>query len=138
MGAIAASNDVALSNPAASDVLTYDATVKKWKNSPTNPSVIGGTVKTANYTLVLNDAGQIIELNSATAITVTIPADASVAFPIGTVLELCQLGAGQVTISGANGVTVHTSTSNTTRTQYSCASIRKRASNEWIISGDLT
>lgn len=134
---VASSVDVALSNPASSDVLTYDASVKKWKNAPVD-TTIPGTTKTANYTLVMSDAGQVIEMNSASVLTLTVPANASVAFPVGTVVEVCQLGTGQVTVAAAAGVTIRTSSSLTTRTQYSCASIRKRATDEWVLSGDLT
>ena len=51
-----------------------------------------------NYTLVLTDAGKMIEMTKATANTLTVPLDASVPFPVGTRIDILQVGAGQVTI----------------------------------------
>ncbi len=101
-------------------------------------TVVPADIKNASYTLVLTDAGRCIEMNSASATTVTIPPNASVAFPIGTVLELFRLGAGTVTVAPGSGVTPIRSPGGLTLTnQYSSASLRKRGTNEWVISGDL-
>lgn len=89
------------------------------------------------YTLVLADAGTLVEFTSGSAVTITIPTNASVAFDIGTVIQFLQYGAGQLTVSGA-GVTFRTATSLTTRAQYSTAAIRKRATDEWVVWGDMT
>lgn len=96
--------------------------------------------KTADYTVALADRGTLLEMNSASAHIFSIPTDASVAFDIGTVIEFCQVGAGQVTISAVTpGTTsIRTASSATTRAQWSMASVRKRAANEWVLSGDLT
>ena len=51
-----------------------------------------------SYTLVLSDEGKLVTLTSATAVTLTIPTNASVAFPIGTQIDLSQDGAGAVTV----------------------------------------
>jgi hypothetical protein len=88
--------------------------------------------------LVLADAGTLVEMNSASALTWTIPPNSSVAFPIGTIVESSQMGAGQVTITAGAGVTIRTASSLTTRAQYSTVSVRKRATDEWVLSGDLT
>lgn len=97
------------------------------------------SVKTTSYVAVLADAGTCIEMNSATAVTFTLPGNATVAYDIGTVMEVCQLGAGQVTITPSSGVTLRSQTGSlTTRTQYSSVSLRKRAADEWVVSGDLT
>lgn len=89
------------------------------------------------YTLVLSDAGKVVEISNASAITVTIPTNASVAFPIGTVLEVFQLGAGQITIA-VGSITLRAPGGAKTRVQYSTLSLRKRATDEWVISGDTT
>jgi putative aminopeptidase FrvX len=94
--------------------------------------------KTANYELVLTDAGAAIEMNLAGANTLTVPPDASVAFDIGTVIEVMQYGAGQTTVTPGAGVTIRTSSSLTTRAQYSVVSLRKTATDEWVAAGDLT
>lgn len=90
------------------------------------------------YTLALGDAGTSVELTSGSSVTVTVPANSTAALPVGSVIELVQAGVGQVTISPAGGVTVRTSASLTSRAQWSVLSLRKRATDEWILSGDLT
>jgi hypothetical protein len=101
----------------------------------------------SNVTITPDDAGDTItiqaattgaESTSASAVNVTVPPNSSVAFPVGTVIELCQYGAGQITIVAGAGVTLRTASSLTTRVQYSGASLRKRATNEWVVGGDLT
>lgn len=90
------------------------------------------------YTLVLTDKGKLITLNNASAITLTIPANASVAFPVGTQIELAQLGAGQVTVAITTD-TLYSSGSKTKLTgQYSTAVITKITSTSWILAGDIT
>lgn len=93
--------------------------------------------QTANYTLVLTDASKLVEMNVATANTVTVPTNASVAFPIGTVIAIVQQGVGKVSVAGAGGVTVRTAATLNLRAQYSGASLLKRATDEWYLTGDL-
>ena len=59
-----------------------------------------------SYTLALTDRNKTVTLSNAAAITLTVPPNSSVAFPVGTVIAGRQIGAGQVTIAGAVGVTV--------------------------------
>ncbi|USH45025.1 minor tail protein [Gordonia phage Camerico] len=80
---------------------------------------------TAADTLVLADASKAIEVDSATGVTVTIPADASVNFPIGTIIDIVQIGVGKVTVSGS-GFTPNTSSSLSTRVRWSAIQLRKR------------
>lgn len=89
------------------------------------------------YTLVLADAGKVVEISNASAITVTVPTNASVAFPIGTVIEVFQLGAGQITIA-VGSITLRAPGGAKTRVQYSTLSLRKRATDEWVVTGDTT
>jgi len=90
------------------------------------------------YTLVLADASKAVECTNASAITVTVPQNSSVAFPIGTIIEIDQMGAGQVTIAAGTGTTLRSAGSLLkTRAQYSGASIRKQATNTWLVVGDL-
>jgi len=58
------------------------------------------------YTFDLNDAGCLCMFNNALAITVTVPPNSSVAFPIGTQIEVAQTGAGKVTFAQGAGVTI--------------------------------
>lgn len=93
---------------------------------------------TTPYVLDLPDRGTCIEMNLAGANVVTIPTNAVHPFGVGTVIEVYQMGAGQTTVSGA-GVTIRTPTGTATiRAQYSSVSLRKRATDEWVLSGDLT
>lgn len=101
-------------------------------------TTVTASTKTGSYALVLADAGTVIEMNMTTANTLTIPPNASVAFPTGTVIEIVQLGTGQTTITPGSAVTIRTASSFTTRAQYSAVSLRKRGTNEWVLSGDAT
>ena len=72
------------------------------------------------YTLVLADDGKMVTCSNAGAITVTVPTNASVAYPTGTQILIVQKGAGQVTIEGDSGVTVSSlGGEDTTIDQYS-------------------
>ncbi len=91
----------------------------------------------ASYTLVLSDDGKLIDMNSATAQTLTVPVNASVAFPVGTQILVRQKGAGQVTIAGAAGVTlVAADNALKTRVQHSTAGLIKVATDTWVVFGD--
>ncbi len=88
------------------------------------------------YALVLTDNGRLVTLNNASAIVVTVPTNASVAFPTGAIINLQRTGAGNVTIAGDTGVTV-TATASTLRSQYSAASLIKIGTDSWTLVGDL-
>jgi hypothetical protein len=90
------------------------------------------------YTLALSDAGKMVTLTNASAITLTIPTNGSAAFPVNTRIDLLQYGAGQVTIAGA-GVTIYSSGSKLKLTgQYSGASLWKKATDTWVLIGDIS
>jgi len=89
------------------------------------------------YTTVLADESKLVTLNNASAITVTIPANSSVAYPVGTKIDFAQLGAGQVTFAGAGGVTVNATPTLKLRDQYSAATCIKIATDTWLLVGDL-
>lgn len=93
---------------------------------------------TVSMTLSLTESGSALELNSATGVTVTVPPNSSVAFPLGTIIDVIQMGAGQITIAAGSGVTLRTARSLTTRAQYSTVTLRLRAADEWVLSGDLS
>jgi hypothetical protein len=93
---------------------------------------------TDTYTLVLADAGKVVEGNKATAFTITIPPESSVAWPTGSLLEVFQLGVGQLTVAGGVGVTVLAPFGAKTAAQYSTIALRKRAADVWVCSGDTT
>lgn len=92
----------------------------------------------STYTLALSDDGKHIYANGTTTSTITVPTNASVAFPIGTVINIVNLNSGNVTIS-TTGITMYqANTSNTGNrtlaTKGVCAMI-KLATDTWIISG---
>jgi len=84
------------------------------------------------YTLVLTDAGKNVTLSNASSVTVTIPANSSVAYATGTVISLTNLGAGTVTVAAGGGVTLNGST--LTISQYSASSIMKIATDTWVLT----
>ena len=97
------------------------------------------TQKTASYTLsTLDHRDDLIEMGSSSALTLTIPLNSSIAYPVGTSFDVLQTGAGQVTIAGAAGVTVNATPGLKLRTQWSSATVFKRAENTWVVYGDLT
>jgi hypothetical protein len=89
------------------------------------------------YTLVLADAYKTVELDNSAAIALTVPTNASVAYPVGTVIELLQVGAGQVTVAGDSGVTVNAYVGLKLAGQWAHAKLVKRASDTWVLFGDL-
>jgi hypothetical protein len=102
-----------------------------------------GTANTADYTAVLNDQYQVLEImNKATAIAFKIPTDASVAFPVGTALTVLNIGAGTCTISAVTpGTTTVLSAgavaASPTLAQYKTAVCIKTAANAWYVVGAI-
>jgi len=94
-------------------------------------------VTTTSYTLVLADANKQKEFNNASAISIEIPLNTSVAFDVGTAIGGVQTGAGQVMISGAVGVTIRNSDLKTLR-QYSRFTMLKVGTDTWDVFGELT
>lgn len=92
----------------------------------------------ATYTFALADRLKVTKGNSGSAQTFTIPPNATVAFPAGTLLHVCQAGAGQVTIAAGAGVTVNSAGSALKlRAQYSAAVLWKETTNTWWVWGDV-
>ena len=124
---------------AASGVAFADGTQTK-EGVPSRTPII---LKTEGYKLSsLSERDSLIEINSETAVTLTIPQNSDVAFPIGTTLDILQTGAGTVTIAGEIVSEVPVVTVNATpglklRTQWSSVTLFKRAENSWVAYGDL-
>jgi hypothetical protein len=102
-----------------------------------------GAAQTADYTAVIADTYQVLELmNKATAIAYKIPTNASVAFPIGTVLTILNIGAGVCTISAVtSGTTTILSAGAVaaapTLAQYKSAACIKTATDTWYVVGAI-
>jgi hypothetical protein len=96
------------------------------------------------YTFVLADAdNKLVTASNASAQTYSIPTNATTAFPIGTQLNIIQIGAGQVTVSAATPATTTivstgaTSASPKCRAQYSAITLVKRDTDSWYAIGDI-
>lgn len=88
------------------------------------------------YTLALTDVAKVVSLTNGSAITLTIPTNATTAFPTGTQILLYQGGAGQVTVGGA-GVTIRSQGSKLKMNgQYSVAGLLKVGTDEWVFFGN--
>ena len=103
------------------------------------PSATPISQKTASYTLAsVNEKDSMIEMNAAGATTVTIPTNAAVPFAIGTSLDILRVGAGAVDVAAAGGVTVNATPGLKLRAQWSSATLIKRATDTWVLVGDLS
>lgn len=91
-----------------------------------------------SYTLVLTDAARVIEMNNASANTLTVPLNSSVAFPIGTVIDIFQIGAGQTTIAAPGGVTINATPGLKLSGQWATATLIKRGTDTWLLTGSLS
>ena len=148
--ATAVAGTTTLTLPAATDTLVGKATTDTLTNKTlTSPTLNTPTINDARqnltlnaqtgttYTLVITDNGRLVTLSNAAAITLTVPLNATVAFATGAVINIQQIGAGQVTVAGAAGVTV-TGTGTKLRTQYSAAALVKTGTDSWTMIGDLS
>jgi hypothetical protein len=102
----------------------------------TNKNIVIGinTQTGTTYTLVLSDKGKLVQMNNASANTLIIPTNSSVAFPVGTKIMVQKYGAGNTTISGASGVTVRDPNGLATiSTQYDTRFLIKTNTDEWLI-----
>ena len=93
----------------------------------------------ASYTTVLADDGKLITVSNASANTLTIPPNSSVAYGIGTQINIAQLGAGQTTITAGAGVTLNSAGSKLKLgAQYAVATCVKTDTNTWFVVGNLS
>jgi len=97
----------------------------------------------ATYTAVSTDQYQVlVTMNNASANAFKIPTNASVAFAVGTVITVMNIGAGTCTISAVTpGTTTVLSTGSTaaspTLTQYKSAACIKTATDAWYVVGAI-
>lgn len=103
--------------------------------------------KVASYTPTtgdISDDGKLVEFQGSSAQTYTIPANINNPYPIGTQISVLQTGSGQVTIIGANGVTINCTpqpaglNGGRLRTTWSSATLIKRKTDVWVLIGDLS
>ena len=124
-----ATPDVTLTNSATLTNKTLTAPII---NISINPQTVA-------YELVLADNGKMVEVSSASAVTLSIPTNANQAFATGAQITILQTGAGQVTIAATTPgtTTVNGSPGLKLRAQWSSAVCIKRATDSWVVLGDL-
>lgn len=149
------SNTGTLTLPTSTDTLvgraTSDTLTNKTLTSPVinTPTITGGSWNIGinaqtgtSYTTVLADNGRLVTLTNASAIAVTIPPNSSVTYPVGAQINMAQLGAGQVTVSGGSGVTIvstgGTASAPKARAQYSTLTAVQTSTDNWLIMGDIS
>jgi hypothetical protein len=101
-------------------------------------SEVATNSQTGSYTLVLADKGKMVEMNVGSANNLTVPLDSSVNFPVGSQIDILQVGSGQTTVVATGGVTVNGTPGLKIRSQWGGATLIKRAANTWVLIGDLT
>lgn len=133
--------NVSISGATNTDVLMYDGT--NWINKYVNaiPAKTNqATLSSSNYNIVADDAGKIIEINNSGAATVTIP-DNEI-FAVGSQIVILQTGSGDAVVSinvqTPASQTINYNPGNKIRGQWAAATLLKRASNVWVLYGDLT
>ena len=100
-------------------------------------SELATSAQNASYTLVLADKGKLVEMSNASANNLTVPLNSSVAYPVGSQINILQTGAGQTTVVATVGVTINATPGLKLRTQWSSATLIKRATDTWVLLGDL-
>jgi hypothetical protein len=89
-------------------------------------------------TALLTDDGKLVTMSNASANTFTVPPNSSVAFGIGTQLNIAQLGAGSTSIVAGAGVTINSNGGKLVLNgQYAVATVVKIDTNEWFAVGNL-
>lgn len=114
------------------------STTADWKQIyPAKTEVNAQTGTT--YTLVIGDEGVLVTMDNAGANTLTIPTNASVAFPTDTIITVIQKGAGATSIAGDTGVTLNAVSAGTgaLSARYSGVTLLKIDTDSWIATGDI-
>lgn len=122
------------------DIQNVASDIDTWLTSNVAPLTLTTNAQTGTaYTLVLADSAKSIEMNNASANTLTVPPNSSVAFPVGTSILITQTGAGQTTVAAGAGVTINSNGAKLKLNgQWAQATLLKRATDTWVISGLLS
>ena len=134
---IAGDNDLTWDSVTGTLAITGDVTISG--ELIHNPAIVSVS---SSRSLALTDARDILEIDtSGGAVAITIPANASVAFDIGTIINLTLIDStSAATIVADTGVTlngVSTGTGTITATAYSAVRLYKKATDEWIATYDI-
>lgn len=121
------------------DLSTAEGEIDALQSDVDDLKVLAENNETDSYILALTDANKIVTITNENAVTLTVPLNSSVAFPVNTTIMIAQLGAGQVTITPATvGVTIHSYDSALKIVgQYASCSLIKLATDTWLCVGNL-
>jgi hypothetical protein len=127
------------------DVVMVERSGTLYKTTAGEISTLGLSSVTINaqtgttYTLVMADAGKKVTRSNAATNTTTVPANASVAFPVGTVIGVSMIGAGASSIVAAAGVTINGQVAKTgaIAAQWTGVTLTKTATNTWLAEGNI-
>jgi hypothetical protein len=114
-------------------------TVGAWVEVPRSGVVCIRTLTATSHTLETVDLGGILETTGSSAVTVTIPPEASVPFEIGTLINVTQVGAGITSVAAAPAVSLNGVAGGSVAldSQWSGAALVKRGADAWVIQGAL-
>jgi hypothetical protein len=139
---------VSIDTSVTADLTTAQTLTNKTLTTPTlnDPKInLAFTADTgSSYTAVLTDNGKVVTMSNGSSNTFSIPTNASVAFPIGTQINVLQIGAGQTTIQAVtSGTTTIQSTAATAaapkiRARYGAATCLKAGTDLWYVFGDIS
>jgi hypothetical protein len=141
-GTITTSGTIAIDTATTVDVSTAQTLTNKTLTDP-KINLAFNADSGSSYTAVLTDNGKVVTMDNGSGNTFRLPTNASVAFPIGTQINVLQIGAGQTTI---NAVTSGTTTIQSTgasaaapklRARYSAATCVKASTDLWYVFGDI-
>ena len=118
-------------------VLTANGTGGATFSVAAGGGIIAVTTITASTTIALTDKDDLLYVNSASNLVITVPPNSTAAFNIGDQVHLLRAGTGTLTVAAGTGVTVQRTYGLTLRAQWSSASLIKTATNTWILVGDI-
>lgn len=108
-----------------------------WRDLLTHLSQTKINQYTESLTLGLADAGAYVRVNAPAPVTVTVPPSTAVEFPIGTIIQIRQQGAGRVDLVAGAGVSLLSSETLSLRKRFSTAAIMQISANVWDVTGDM-
>jgi len=133
---------VSIDTAVTADLTTAQTLTNKTLTAPVINLALNAQTGTT-YTFALTDNGKLVTASNAAAQTYSIPTNATTAFPIGTQINLIQIGAGQVTVSAATPGTTTISSNAATpagpkcRNQFAALTCIKVATDVWYVIGDI-
>jgi len=133
---------VAIDTTVTADLTTAQTLTNKTLTAPIINLELNAQTGTT-YTFVSTDSGKLVTASTSATQTYSIPTNATTAFPVGTQINIIQIGAGQVTIQAASSGTTTVSSTGATptapalRAQYSSATLLKGGTDLWYVVGDI-